>query len=63
MRNGTSYKIDTNARVWVRSPGMAWRKATADELTRIFLSHPEIAVQVFWVGNHPQHDAVLPLAA
>lgn len=66
MKNQTSYKLDDNARLWVRPAGGIWRLSTAEEADRFYLCYPEMAAQAFWVGRRPRPKAkgtVVSLAA
>jgi len=62
MKNETSYKLDGDARLWVRPLDGRWRPATPAEADRIFLCYPEIAAQAFWIGERPR-KAARPSAA
>lgn len=64
MKNETSYKLDSNARLWVRSRDSRWQLASPEEADRIFLCYPEIAAQAFWIGERPrERQAARPSAA
>lgn len=51
MKNETSYKLDGEARLWLRPADGPWRPATSEEADRIFLCYPEFAAQAFWLGQ------------
>ena len=63
MKSDISFKLDRNARLWVRPKGCDWKLASREETEQVFLTYPELAVQALWVGQRPAKRKALSLAA
>ncbi len=53
MKRSVTYRLDEREKLWIRLEGYRWRRATGDETSVFFRSHPDLLLQVSWVTRRP----------